>query len=99
MVLDPYTGREQGGERPVLVLSTREFHTATGYALVAPVTCTVRDWPFEVPIGGGLRVSGVVLADQTRSVDFVARHARFLGKAPAELVAEVLARVVSIIEG
>jgi hypothetical protein len=29
----------------------------------------------------------------------VARHARFLGKAPAELVAEVLARVVSIIEG
>jgi mRNA interferase MazF len=99
MVLDPYTGREQGGERPVLVLSTREFHKAARYALVAPVTRTVRDWPFEVPIGEGLRVSGVVLADQTRSVDFVARHARLLCRAPAELVAEVVARITSIIEG
>jgi mRNA interferase MazF len=99
MVLDPLTGREQGGERPVLVLSTREFNLATRYALVAPITRTVRDWPFEVPIGPGQRVAGLVLSDQTRSVDFVARHARLLGKAPAELVAQVLARVASIVEG
>ena len=99
MVLDPYTGREKGGERPVLVLSTRAFNVATRYALVAPITRTVRDWPFELPVGPGARVSGVVLADQTRSVDFAARHARFLAKAPAELVVQVLACVCSIIEG
>jgi len=98
MVLDPYTGREQGGERPVLVLSTMDFSKVTRYALVAPITRTVRDWPFEVAIGPGLRVSGVVLADQTRSVDFEARHARFLGKAPSQLLDQVLARVASIIE-
>jgi len=34
MVLHPHTGREQGGERPVLVLSTRRFSSLTGYALV-----------------------------------------------------------------
>ncbi len=96
--LDPYTGRQQGGERPVLVLSTRDFSVATRYALVAPITWTVRDWPFEVVVGPGLRVSGAVLADQTRSVDFAARHARFLGKAPPDLLEQVLARVASIIE-
>ncbi len=98
MVLDPYTGREQGGERPVLVLSTMGFSMATRYALVAPITRTVRGWPFEVAVGPGFRVSGVVLTDQTRSVDFEARHARLLGRAPQELLEQVLARVASIIE-
>lgn len=98
MVLDSYTGREQGGERPVLVLSAQVFSRITGYALVAPITRTVRNWPFEVPIGPGLRVAGAVLTDQTRSVDFVARHAKFMGKAPPELVDEVLVRIAMILE-
>jgi mRNA interferase MazF len=97
MVLDPYTGREQGGEQPVFVLSSKAFSQVTGYALIAPITRTVRTWPFEVPIGPGLRTTGVVLTDQTRSVDFVARHAKFLGKAPPDLIEEVLARVASIV--
>ncbi len=98
MVLDPYTGREQGGERPVLVLSTRAFNLVTRYALVAPITRTVRDWPFEVAIEAGARVAGAVVTDQTRSVDFEARHARFLGKAPPELIEQVLTRIASILE-
>jgi len=99
MVLDPYTGREQGGERPVLILSTKAFSEVTRYALIAPITRAIRNWPFEVPVGQGLRVTGAVLTDQTRSVDFGARHAKFLGKAPLELTEEVLARVASIMEG
>jgi len=81
----------------VLVLSTRRFSTLTGYALVAPITRTVRDWPFEVPIGPGQRISGVILADQARSVDFAARHARFLGKAPARLTDTVVERIATIL--
>jgi mRNA interferase MazF len=98
MVLNPYTGHDQGGERPVLVLSSRGFSQATRYALVAPITRTVRNWPFEVPIGPGFRAAGVVLTDQTRSVDFEARHARFLGKASPDLIEQVLVRVASILE-
>ncbi len=98
LVLDPYVGREQGGERPVLVLSSRAFHEATGYALVAPVTNRRRGWPFEVAIEPGQRVSGVVLADQTRSIDFAARHARLLGKASPALLTAVRDRVVAIVE-
>lgn len=98
MVLDPYTGREQGGERPVLVLSNDAFVALTGYALVAPVTSRVRGWPFEVPIEPGGRVSGVVLADQTRSVDFVSRHATFLARGSEDLLEHVLARLAAIVE-
>lgn len=98
MALHPQTGREQGGERPVLVLSSRRFNALTGYALVTPITRTVRNWPFEVPIEPGHRVSGVVLADQARSVDFGARHARFLGKAPSGLVDVVAERIAAILE-
>jgi mRNA interferase MazF len=98
MVLHPHTGREQGGERPVLVLSTRRFSSLTGYALVAPITRTVRDWPFEIPIEPGQRIIGVVLSDQTRSVDFTAHHARFLGRASERLTNIVSERVAAILQ-
>jgi mRNA interferase MazF len=98
MVLYPLSGREQGGERPVLVLSTRRFSSLTGYALVAPITRTVLGWPFEIPIEPGHRVGGVVLSDQARSVDFAARHARFLGKASARLTETVAERITTILE-
>ena len=98
LVLNPLTGREQGGERPAITLSTHAFNARTGYALIAPITRTIRGWPFEVVIAAGLRVEGAILCDQVRSVDYNARHARFLGKAPAALVDDVLQRVAAILE-
>ncbi len=98
IVLDPRVGREQSGERPALVLSARAFNELTGYAFVAPVTSTRRDWPFEVPIPPGGAVSGVILADQTKSIDHAARHVRFLAPAPAGLAEAVLARVAAILD-
>jgi mRNA interferase MazF len=94
----PTPGANKGGERPVLVLSTKALSLATRYAMIAPIAKTVRHWPFAVPVGSGLRVTGVVLTDQTRSVDFEACHARFLGKAPAELTEQVMVRIASIME-
>jgi mRNA interferase MazF len=82
VVLDPRVGREQSGERPALVLSDREFNQHTGYVFVAPITCTRRGWPFEVPIAPGTKVEGVVLADQTKSIDHVARHVRYIAASP-----------------
>jgi mRNA interferase MazF len=97
MVLDAYTGREQGGERPVLVLGSRSFNAVTRYALVAAITRRVRGWPFEVRIEPNERVSGVVLADQTRSLDYVARHVTYLGAASRALVGAVCQRVTAIV--
>jgi len=97
VVLDPRVGREQSGERSALVLSERSFNELTGYIFVAPVTGTRRGWPFEVPIPGGGTVQGVVLADQTKSIDYVARHVRLLGVAPDGLVDAVLELVSAIL--
>lgn len=97
IVFDPRVGREQSGERPGLVLSERAFNALTGYVFIAPVTSTRRDWPFEVPIPLGCKVSGVVLADQTKSIDHVARHVRFIAAAPAGLAEAVLERVAAIL--
>jgi mRNA interferase MazF len=98
VVLDPRTGREQSGERPVLVISSRRFNERTGYAFVSPVTSVARGWPFEVPIPPGGRVQGVVLTDQTKSIDYGARHARFLAAAPSDLLETVLDRIAAILE-
>ena len=98
VLLDPRVGREQSGERPAQVVSGKSFNELTGYAFVAPVTGNQRGWPFEVAIPSGGRVEGVVLADQTKSIDFVARHVRFLATAPDGLVEMVLSRVGAILE-
>jgi mRNA interferase MazF len=97
VVLDPRVGREQSGERPALVISERTFNERTGYVFAAPVTGTRRGWPFEVPIPPGGKVEGVVLADQTKSIDYTARHVRFLAKAPDGLVESVIDLVTTIL--
>jgi mRNA interferase MazF len=98
LVLTPQAGREQSGERPVLVLSGRPFNEITGLAFVAPITSRLRGWPFEIRIPSEGRIRGAVLADQTRSLDFSARHARYLGKAPDAVVQTVLERLALILE-
>ena len=97
VVLDPRVGREQLGERPALVLSGRPFNELTGYIFVAPVTGNQRGWPLEVPVPPGGKVKGVVLADQTKSIDHAARHVRHLGDAPEGLVDAVLELVSTIL--
>ncbi len=97
VVLDPRVGREQLGERPALVLSEHAFNRLTGYIFVAPVTGTQCGWPFEVPITAGGKVKGVVLADQTKSIDYAARHVRYINDAPIGPVDAVLELVSTIL--
>jgi mRNA interferase MazF len=97
VVLDPRVGREQSDERPALVLSDHEFNKLTGYIFCAPVTGTKRGWPFEVPVPAGGKVEGVVLTDQTKSIDYAARHVRYIGTSPDGLVAAVLEQVAAIL--
>ncbi|MEA2744643.1 MAG: mRNA interferase MazF [Acetobacteraceae bacterium] len=98
VVLDPRIGREQSGERPALVLSDRDFNDLTGYVFVAPVTSSQRGWPFEVPIPPGGKAEGVVLSDQTKSIDYVARHVSYVAGSPAGLVEAVVERVAIILQ-
>lgn len=100
--LDPTRGQEIRGSRPVLVLSADAFNKASGLLLVAPITQGgrgSRETGFSVTLmGAGTRTQGVVLCDQTRTVDARARTFRRVEKAPPHLVDEALDAVRAILE-
>ena len=91
--LDPQSGHEQAGRRPALVLSPASYNRAVGLALFCPVTSRSKGYPFEVPLPAGMPVSGVVLADHVKCLDWRSRRAEFIGEAPGEVVAEVVRRL------
>jgi len=91
LTFDPQAGHEQKGRRPALVVSNDLFNRHTGLAIVCPITQTEREFPFHVPIPPKVKVSGVVMVDQVKSIDFRSRKAKRIGKAPPQLLDEVLA--------
>jgi mRNA interferase MazF len=93
----PQAGTEQAGRRPALVLSPKNFNTATGLAVVCPITNTGTGSKFEVPIPRGTRLTGYILSHHFRTVDWLARNAEFHSKANDELMWEVLDRIEAIL--
>jgi mRNA interferase MazF len=93
LTFDPQAGREQAGRRPALVLSPEAYNRRANLALVCPITTQAKGYPFEVQLPAGLSVSGVVLADHLKSADWAARRAQFVAKAPANVLAEVTAKL------
>ena len=90
LTFTPQAGHEQAGHRPALTLSPESYNKKVGLALFCPITSQIKGYPFEVPISAGLKASGVVLADQVKSLDWQARSARLCGKVPESVVSEVL---------
>ena len=88
---DPQLGHEQKGRRPALVISNYLFNKHTGLAIVCPVTNTNRNIPFHLPIPAASSLTGFVMVDQVKSIDYLTRKAKFIEKAPDELVVDVLA--------
>ena len=90
-------GHEQNGKRPGLVLTTADFNRKLGLAIICPVTSAVKGFPFELPVPPGLAVSGVVLLDQIRTVDWRTRSVQLLAQASPEFVDQILRVVRSIL--
>jgi mRNA interferase MazF len=91
--LNPQAGHEQAGRRPAVVLSPAAYNGKVGLAILCPITSQVKGYPFEVLIPGGLDVSGVILADQVKSLDWQARKAELICVLPAVAVTEVLQKL------
>jgi len=90
LTFDPQAGHEQKGRRPALVISNDLFNRRTGLAIVCPVTNTQRNFPFHVALPEGSSVTGFVMVEQVKAIDFRARRARFLDKIPVHVLNEVL---------
>src|SRR5215813_14686908 len=78
VTLDPQAGHEQAGRRPALVLSPAAYNRRVGLALLCPITNQIKGYPFEVLIPQGLKVTGAVLSDQVKSLDWKARKAELI---------------------
>jgi mRNA interferase MazF len=90
VTFDPQSGHEQKGRRPALVVSNNLFNEHTGLAIVCPITNAHRDFPFHVSAAGDSSVTGFVMVEQVKSIDFHARGARKIGRANKAVVDEVL---------
>ncbi len=88
--LDPQTGHEQRGRRPALVVSNDLFNHRTGLAIVCPITNTRRDFPFHVALPPETSVTGFVMVEQVKSIDFRARRVKFIEKIPSATLNEAL---------
>lgn len=93
LTFDPQAGREQAGHRPGLVLSPKSYSQRAGLAIFCPITSQIKGYPFEVVLPAGLAVTGAVLADQVKNLDWKARLAKKAGKVPGFILNEVLARL------
>jgi mRNA interferase MazF len=93
----PNAGTEQGGRRPALVLSPKDFNIATGLMLACPITSQVKGSPWDVPLPPGIKIKGIVLSDHIRSVDWIARNAEYHSGSNDALMAEVLGRIEAIL--
>ena len=88
---DPQSGHEQRGRRPALVVSKEAFNRATGLAICCPITNTNRDVPFHIPLTGRASLTGFVMCEQVKSLDFRSRGLKLIEHAPRELLEDVLA--------
>ena len=96
MVLEPRIGHEQSGRRPVLVVSHKEMALHTNLIVICPITSRIKGLPFEIIIESS-KITGAVLPIHVRSVDYKHRKAKYIDKAPTEILNKTVKSLQNII--
>lgn len=98
--LDPTSGHEQQGTRPVIVVSPSAFNRLTKTPIVLPITSGgnfARTAGFAVSLmEAGTKTTGVIRCDQPRALDIGSRNGRKLESVPDSIIDEVLAKLSPI---
>ena len=97
LTFNPQSGHEQKGRRPALVISSTLFNKKTGLAIVCPITNTDRNIPLQIKLPKNCLLTGFVMSEQIKSVDYNSRKAKFIEKSDPDLLNEVLAVIDAII--
>lgn len=90
---DPTKGHEQRGLRRAFVISPVDYNARTSLALFMPITKQQKGYPFEVILPSGLKIQGVILADQIKCLDWKARGVQFVESVPESAIEEVQAKI------
>ena len=93
LTLDPQAGHEQRGRRPALILSPRTYNAKARLAIACPITSHAKGYPFEVALPDNGAVTGVVLADHVKNLDWNARRVELAGTAPVDVLTDVRERL------
>ena len=67
-------------------------------AVVCPITSAAKGYPWEVTIPLGEFVTGVVLSDQIKNVDWRGRNAEFISTATPGLLEDVIGKAFALID-
>lgn len=94
---NPQAGHEQAGRRPALVLSPKSYNSKVGLLICCPITNKSKGYPFEVKIPENLDITGVVLSDQVKSLDWKVRKAKFITKVSDDVLKDVLAKLNTLL--
>jgi mRNA interferase MazF len=94
---NPQSGHEQSGRRPALVLSPKEYNAKTDLALLCPVTNQIKGYPFEVLLPENFKISGAILADQIKSLDWKVRNAEYIATLPDNILKDVLKKISALL--
>ena len=97
MNFNPQAGHEQAGHRPALVISPASYNGRTGLALCCPITNQIKGYPCEVKIEGNPSISGVVLADQIKNLDWRVRGVKFVTVVDDSVLEEVVAKFEALL--
>lgn len=92
---DPQAGHEQAGLRPALVLSPERYNAMRGMMICCPMTSRIKGYVFEVVVSQ--TPPSVVLADQLKSLDWRARGAIHKGAVPPQVLADVQAKIKTLL--
>jgi len=95
---DPQAGHEQSGRRPALVVSNNFFNNFVGLAMVCPITNTNKGFPLHVQLDERTHTTGVIMCDQSKTLDITARGAVFKEQVPEDIIEEVVDILIGIIE-
>jgi len=90
VTFDPQSGHEQKGRRSALVISNKQYNKATGLTMLCPITNTNRRIPFHVNVGVKSSLTGYVMVEQMKSIDYVSRKVILIEKADTNVLNDVL---------
>jgi mRNA interferase MazF len=93
----PQAGKEQSGKRPALILSPKLYNEAVGLALACPITNQIKDYPFEVALPKKFTITGVVLIDHVKSIDWNARNVRYIESVSARIMDKVFGKLRTLL--
>jgi len=93
--LSPTVGDEQSGYRPAVVVSNDFALSRMNMVYIAPVTNTARPFPLHVELDERTTTKGVILCEQVKAVDLVARQYTLVEHLPGDILESVLTCVIS----